>query len=42
MDVALALRVQLMLQVGDYVFNNFDARWSGAPPTVQPGGTGSS
>lgn len=29
-------------QVGDYVFNNFDARWSGAPPTVQPAGTGSS
>lgn len=25
-------------QVGYYVFDNFEARWSGAPPTVAPGG----
>lgn len=25
-------------QVGDYVFDNFEAEWSGAPPTVASGG----
>ncbi|KAL3155847.1 hypothetical protein ABBQ32_012857 [Trebouxia sp. C0010 RCD-2024] len=27
-------------QVGDYVFHNFEQRWSNAPPTVRAGGVG--
>jgi len=26
------------VKVGDYVFDNFEAKWSGAPPTVASGG----
>ena len=30
----------LVVQVGDYVFNNFEQRWSNAPPAVRAGGIG--
>lgn len=30
----------LLFQVGDYVFNKFEQRWSNAPPTVRAGGVG--
>lgn len=32
----LVLNDKFNAQVGDYLFNNFDALWSGAPPIVTP------
>ena len=29
-----------LVQVGDYVFKNFEQRWSNAPPTARAGGIG--